>query len=183
MKIITVTEDTPYLAGGRIAFLKLCRAVALLRHNVTIITCSGATEGVISVEPARIVRLRIWQTRFLGPAQFIVKLFIYLFKLSSDKPEAIIVNAGYAVFPAIFAAKLMNIKVVGMYHDALALTELFKYAVSPLRKFTAAIRWFLMYAPLRFIDGIVSVSPWTAERLKIMGVKAPIVFVGNVVEV
>jgi hypothetical protein len=183
MKLLMVTEDTAYLAGGRIEFLKLCRALAMLNHSVTILTCSGATQDIIDAGPARMIRLPIWQTRFIGPAQFLVKLTAYFARLDTDMPEAVVVNAGYAVLPTVILAKLKNLKVVGLYHDALALTELIRYAVSPTRKLTAVIRWLLMYAPLGHLHGVISVSPWTAERLRRMGLKTPITSVGNVVEV
>jgi len=183
MNLLMVTEDTVYLAGGRIEFLKLCRALAALKHNVTILTCSGATEDIIDIEPARMIRLRIWQTRFIGPAQFIVKLATYLARPSMEKPEAVIVNAGYAVLPTVIVAKLKNLKVVGLYHDALTLTQLLRYAISPTRKLTAVMRWFLMYAPLGHLHGVISVSPWTTDRLRKMAAKTPITSVGDVVEV
>jgi hypothetical protein len=176
-----VTEDTRFLAGGRLAFIKLMKALAYVGHDVLIVSSTGATQKVVDPQPASIIRLRMTHYRIIGPLVFLARLLHHLPPLIS-KADVVVVNSGYTVYPVTLLAKIMSRKVVVLQHDAHNLDYLQTLASTPSRRYTAILRWILSYTPLRMVDGVLCISDNTVRGLRSMGFKTKAFTVGNVVE-
>lgn len=182
MKILAVSEDTPYLAGGRLVFLKICRKLAERGHEITVITSQGATEEILGTSPIE-RRLKVSHLRIVGIALFILKLLWYGWR-EMGKHQVVLVNAGVTLPFVVVMAKLRFHRkpVVELHHDALSWRELTNLASTPSRKVTALIRYALIYWPLRFVNAILAVSTWTAKGLEAKYPRTPIYVIGNPVE-
>jgi len=180
VKILGVTEDSRFLAGGRIAFMKLMKALALVGNSVIVISSTGATQGFIDPKPAKIMRIGVPQARIVGPLLFMLRLFFIIPK-QMLQAEIVLVNSGYTVFMVALVGKLLQRKVVVLQHDVLSLDYLQSIASTKSRKYTSILRWITIYTPLRITDGVLCVSSLTMRRLRAMGYSGPAYVVGNVV--
>ncbi|MEM3711537.1 MAG: glycosyltransferase [Thermoprotei archaeon] len=175
-----VTEDTRFLAGGRLAFIKLMKALAYAGNRVVVISSNGATEGLVDPAPARIDRIRIPRARIIGPVTFVLTLFFRLPKRIL-RSEIILVNSGYTLIMVVMLSKFLRRKVVVLQHDVLGLDYLQLIASSKFGKYTAILRWMASYTPLKIVDGVFCISSTTMERLRKMGYSGPAYVIGNVV--
>jgi len=180
VRILGVTEDSRFLAGGRIAFIKLMKALAYAGNSVTVLSSTGATVGVVNPEPARTIRIDVPQARIIGPLLFVLKMFFYLPRQISQV-EIILVNSGYTVYVVAVVGKLLRRKVVVLQHDVLGLDYLQSIASTTSRKYTSILRWITIYTPLKIVDGVLCISDSTMKRLRRMGYSGPAYVVGNVV--
>lgn len=181
LNVLGVSEDSRFVAGGRLAFLKLMKALALVGNHVVVLTSSGATQNVVDPEPARVLRLTTIHARIIGPLMFLVKLFFVLPPYLA-RSNIVVVNSGYTVYLAVLLAKIMGRKVVVLQHDAHSLDYLQRLASSWSRRYTAIARWILSYTPLKLVDGVLCISETTMKRLRLMGFELASYKVGNVVE-
>jgi len=180
VRILGVTEDSRFLAGGRIAFIKLMKALAYAGNSVTILSSIGATLGVVDPQPARIIRINVTQARIVGPLLYLFKLFFHLPR-QIPQAEIILVNSGYTVYIVALLGRLFRRKVIVLQHDVLGLEYLQSIASTTSRKYTSVLRWITIYTPLRIVDGVLCISDSTMRRLRGMGYSGPAYVVGNVV--
>lgn len=178
--MLGVTEDTRFIAGGRLAFLKLMKALALVGNNVTVLSNIGASTKEFDAKPAVVVGLNTNQRRIIGPVAYLLKLWFALPK-HIIRSRIIIVNSGYTVVLVLLLCKLMRRRVAVLQHDAHNLAYLQSLASSTSRRYTAVARWILIYPPLKAVDGILCISGTTSARLRTMGFTKPSFIVGNVV--
>jgi hypothetical protein len=175
MRILCLSEDIPFISGGRITFFRMCRLIDRAIET-ELITCDGATELVLGK--------RKNETRIHIPKMRIVRYLLFqvvvLWKVLTNKKKytAIFVNAGMTCWIAVLLGKLRGVKVVELHHDVITKPEIVQYSPSTSRIITGLIRYILMYAPLRFVDGIFAASRYTEVKLKKLYNK-PIIFVGN----
>ncbi|PSN84146.1 hypothetical protein B9Q01_02110 [Candidatus Marsarchaeota G1 archaeon OSP_D] len=163
LSILGVTEDTMFVAGGRLAFFQLMRSLSFVGNFVIVVTNTGASSAQVNITPARMVRLSVPQKRFVAPAFFILKLFTLLPKLI-PLTQVVLVNSGYTLPIVVVFAKVFRKKVVVLQHDALSLEYSLRLATSRSRKLTTIIRWISLYPPLKLVDGIISVSNETLKN-------------------
>lgn len=181
LNVLGVTEDSKFLAGGRLAFIKLMKALAVAGNNVVVLANAGATQGVVDPRPAHVLRLTSNQTRILGVFVFLVKLFFALPRRLMGC-DIVVVNSGYTLHLVVFLSKIIGRKVVVFQHDANSLDYMQRLASTRSRRYTTVARWILMYTPLRAVDGVLCISDTTGTRLRSMGFNLPSYKVGNVVE-
>lgn len=179
MRILGITEDISYVAGGRLAFLKLMKALALRGNEALVISSSGATE-VYNPSPVTIRRLGTARASIVGLLIFYARL---LFNLPGNaiRSNVIVVNSGYTLPIVLTIAKLLRKPVVVLQHDALSLDYLQSTTSSNVRQFLAIVRWILIYPPLRLADGILCISSKTLVDLRRMGITNSAQVIGNVV--
>lgn len=178
--MLGVTEDTRFIAGGRLAFLKLMKALALAGNTVTVLSNTGAASKEFDARPAQVIVLNTKQRRIIGPVTYLLKLWFTLPK-RIVKSRIVLVNSGYTVVFVLLLCKLMRRRVVVLQHDAHNLSYLQSLASSTSRQYTAMVRWILIYPPLKMVDGILCISGTTSTRLRTMGFTKPSFIVGNVV--
>ncbi|MEM0272717.1 MAG: glycosyltransferase family 4 protein [Thermoprotei archaeon] len=175
-----VTEDTMFLAGGRLAFIKLMKALACAGNSVVVISSTGATEGFVDPAPARVERVKIPRARIIAPIAFVLTLFFRLPKRILQS-EIILVNSGYTLHMVVMLSKFLRRKVVVLQHDVLGVDYLQQIASSKFGKYTAILRWIALYTPLKTVDGVFCISNTTMKRLRKMGYNGPAYVIGNVV--
>ncbi|MEM3670939.1 MAG: glycosyltransferase [Thermoprotei archaeon] len=181
-RIIGVTEDTRYLAGGRLAFLKMMDATCSPDFHVTIFCSEGATQAHFSPRRASCIRIKASHRRIIGPILFFVKLFFKMTPTVAGS-DVVVVNSGYTVPLVLFTSKVLRKKVVVLQHDADTMTFLQKMASSRSRRLTAIVRWMMSYPPLLLVDGVLCISETTRNGLAKMGILPKTFVVGNVVDI
>lgn len=181
LRVLGVTEDTWFVAGGRLAFLDLMKALELAGNRVTLVKSSGISASIVPLSELRVHVVNVPKTRILGPMLFVIKLF---FTLPSHvaSSDIIVANSGYTLLLILFVAKLFGKKVAVLQHDVLSMSYLQTVAASPSRRMTAVLRWVLLYPPLVLSDGVLSISGDTARRLRSTGYRKKIWIIGNVVK-
>jgi hypothetical protein len=182
LRVLGVTEDTSFVvAGGRLAFYNLMDSLASVGNDVTVLSCTGATEDLVDTRRLNSIRLRVSPSRIVGPITFLAKLFLLLPKrlLTCD---VLVVNSGYPLPEAVALAKVTGKKVVVLQHDAHNLETVEKFAASTSRKYMAIVRWMLMYPPLRLVDGILCVTDSTRRGVMSLGVTTRAFVIGNTIK-
>ncbi|MCL5788189.1 MAG: glycosyltransferase [Candidatus Marsarchaeota archaeon] len=181
IRVLGVTEDTRYLAGGRLAFFKLMQAVASAGAEVNVVSSFGATQSHFTQSDPPTLRVSVPRRRIIGPLVFFLRLLIVLPGMLATS-DVVVVNSGYTVPVTVVLAKLMGKKVVVLQHDAHRVEFLQRMASTPSRRVTAVFRWIMSYPPLRIVDAVLCISETTRLGLLSMGIATKSRVIGNVVE-
>lgn len=200
LRILAIVNDPPNcIYGNTWLFLKICRMLANRDHEVLVITRYGAANNILDKSSSVFRRvnskyiglhLKIKFQGILGAIIFSIKAFFIGLKKAPNYDIAF-VGANFESLPLLFLGKLRGLKIVQLHYDVYPLSDYLSHSALPMHGFVSKtiailitiLDWSSMYLPLRFFDGILAISPHTAELLKQQGwFKGPIKIVYEPIE-
>ena len=168
MRILAFTEDSPYVAGANLVFVRLCRLLGT-KHGVVLLSNHGSTEKVLDYSSAEI-RFHLPRYPFSRFASF--AFFILTRGLREAlRKDVILVNAGMTAILGLALARLTRTKAVAYQHDVFFLEELLPNAHGVRRKIIAIIRYGMYQGFMSHFDSVLAPSPETERRLRKLGCK------------
>jgi hypothetical protein len=168
MKILAFTEDSPYIAGANLVFVRLCRLLGT-KHGVVLLSNHGSTEEILD-HSSEELRFNLPRYPFSRFASFVFFIFTVGFREALRK-DVILVNAGMTAVLGLALARLTRRKAVAYQHDVFFLEELLPNALGLRRKIIAIIRYRMYQGFMRHFDSVLAPSPETERRLRRLGCK------------
>jgi len=166
LRILAVSEDNPYVAGGRVAYWTVVHELAA-QHDVKLVALDGATEDLFPTLPGEHrVRLPIGRFRTL-----LFPLALLRVVKSFHEFDLVFTSQGFAATFILVIARMKRLPAVTYIHDSFTLEELLQLSPKNLELLGAAWRYISSYAFLRFYTAVLCISETAAARLRRSGVK------------
>jgi hypothetical protein len=166
---MAIVDDGRIVVGYSLIFLRICRELTSLGHEVQVISKEGGAVQRLIGSTSGEIRIRVPSLILVGSLVFLIKAAaIGLRRTLQRQYDAILTPASFESISSLVVGRLCHTRVVGFHFDWYGLNELLSLhkGVSYTAKLAMVLGYHLVLMVLRQFDGLLCANAYHAALLK-----------------